>query len=89
MAVARRKRPSPTLASLHQMVLGEGLVVEALHIGPYDTEPATIARMRELATANGLTPHGPHHEIYVGDPRRADPQLLRTVLRQPLRQPLR
>lgn len=85
MAVTRRKRPSPALANLHPMVLGEGVVVEAMHIGPYDTEPDTIARMRELATAAGLAPHGPHHEIYLGDPRRADPRRLRTVLRQPLR----
>jgi hypothetical protein len=84
LAVARRKRPSPALANLHPMTLGEGLVVEAMHVGPYDAEPATIARMRELATAAGLTPRGPHHEIYLGDPRRSDPQLLRTVLRQPI-----
>jgi hypothetical protein len=84
LAVARRKRPSPALASLHQMTLGEGLVVEAMHVGPYDAEPETIAKMRELATAAGLKPRGPHHEIYLGDPRRADPQRLRTVLRQPV-----
>ena len=40
--------------------------------------------MRERATAAGLTPTGPHHEIYLGDPRRSDPQRLRTVLRQPI-----
>lgn len=84
LAVARRKRPSPALANLHQMILGEGLVVEAMHVGPYDAEPETIAKMRELATAHGLTPHGPHHEIYLGDPRRSDPRALRTVLRQPV-----
>lgn len=85
LAVARRKRPSPALANLHQMILGEGLVVEAMHVGPYEAEPGTITRMRELATANGLTPHGPHHEIYLGDPRRSAPEKLRTVLRQPVR----
>jgi hypothetical protein len=84
LAVARRKRPSPALASLHPMTISEGLVVEAMHVGPYAAEPETIARMRELATAAGLAPHGPHHEIYLGDPRRADPSRLRTVLRQPL-----
>jgi hypothetical protein len=84
MAVARRKRPSPALADLHPMTLGEGVVVEAMHIGPYDTEPETIARMRELATAAGLEARGPHHEIYLGDPRRTDPGRLRTVLRQPV-----
>jgi hypothetical protein len=84
LAVARRKRPSPALANLHEMNLGEGLVVEAMHIGPYDAEPETIVRMHELASASGLEPHGAHHEIYLGDPRRTDPSRLRTVLRQPL-----
>jgi hypothetical protein len=85
LAVARRKRPSAALANLHPMTLGEGLVVEAMHVGPYDAEPETIAKMHELATASGLEPHGPHHEIYLGDPRRTDPSRLRTVLRQPVR----
>jgi hypothetical protein len=84
LANARRKRPSAALANLHQMTLGEGLVVEAMHVGPYDAEPETIARMHELAAAAGLQPRGPHHEIYLGDPRRTDPSRLRTVLRQPV-----
>jgi hypothetical protein len=28
---------------------------------------------------------GKHHEIYLGDPRRADPVKLKTVLRHPIR----
>jgi hypothetical protein len=28
---------------------------------------------------------GKHHEIYLGDPRRADPSKLKTVLRHPVR----
>lgn len=28
---------------------------------------------------------GRHHEIYLGDPRRAAPERLRTILRQPVR----
>jgi len=84
LAVARRKRPSAALANLHPMMLGEGLVVEAMHVGPYDAEPETIARMHELAMTAGLAPRGPHHEIYLGDPRRTDPSRLRTVLRQPV-----
>jgi hypothetical protein len=62
----------------------EGLVVEAMHVGPYAAEPETIAAMHALAAASGLTPHGPHHEIYLGDPRRSKPENLRTVLRQPV-----
>ena len=84
VAGARRKHPSPTLDAVFVRDLAEGLAVEAMHVGPYATEPETIARMRETATAAGLTPRGAHHEIYLGDPRRTPPERLRTVLRQPV-----
>lgn len=84
IAVARRRRPSPALEHLYPITVREGVAVEAMHIGPYDAEPETIAKMHELAREAGLAPRGPHHEIYLGDPRRTDPRKLRTVLRQPL-----
>jgi hypothetical protein len=84
IAAARARRPSPALDRLRVITLDEGLVVEAMHLGPYVDEPATIARMHELAAAQGLVPHGAHHEIYLGDPRRTAPENLRTVLRQPV-----
>lgn len=84
LALARRRRPSPALDRLRVLPLHEGVVVEAMHVGPYADEPATIARMREAAELAGLRALGPHHEIYLGDPRRCAPQNLRTVLRQPV-----
>jgi hypothetical protein len=62
----------------------EGRVVQALHVGSYATEPETIARMHELMATQRLLPRGYHHEIYLRDPRRADPKTLRTILRQPV-----
>jgi len=56
-----------------------------MHVGPYATEPETLERMAALATDAGLEAHGAHHEIYLGDPRRSQPERLRTVLRQPVR----
>lgn len=84
MAVARRKHPSPALSRLVVMTIREGHAVEALHVGPYATEPETLDRMAAAATAAGLEPRGAHHEIYLGDPRRTAPDRLRTVLRQPV-----
>jgi hypothetical protein len=84
LAVARRKHPSAALSRIVVLSLREGLSVEAMHVGPYDIEPETIERMHRVAREAGLRPHGPHHEIYLGDPRRTDPQRLRTVLRQPV-----
>jgi hypothetical protein len=84
LAVARRRHPSSALADVHPMRLSEGMVVEAMHVGPFETEPETVAKMRAFAATAGLQPRGPHHEIYLGDPRRTDPEKLRTVLRQPV-----
>ncbi|HJW22462.1 MAG TPA: GyrI-like domain-containing protein, partial [Candidatus Limnocylindrales bacterium] len=80
----RRRHPEAALDRLREVWFEEGEVVEALHVGPYATEPETIARMTAVAEAAGRTPMGPHHEIYLGDPRRAAPERLRTVLRQPV-----
>ena len=59
----------------------EGLCVQIMHIGPYADEPATLMRMGEFAGRNGYAFAGRHHEIYLGDPRTAKPENLKTVLR--------
>ncbi len=84
-AVRAKRGPSPAFDHVRLERLEEGLSVQALHVGPYATEPATIPRMRDFAQAADCEPHGRHHEIYLGDPRRADPAKLKTVLRQPVR----
>ena len=64
--------------------IGEGQCVQMLHVGPYDREGETIALMRSFAEQKGLKPAGPHHEIYLSDPRRVPPERLRTILREPV-----
>lgn len=88
-AVRKKKGDSPALSQLRLEHLSEGICVQAMHIGPYATEPATIERMRAFALENGykdnVGPNGLHHEIYIGDPRKAAPEKLKTVLRHPLK----
>ena len=84
VAQAAKKRHNPALARLRLESFREGLCVQTMHIGPYATEPATIARMGQWAAENGYRMAGKHHEIYLGDPRRADPEKLKTVLRHPV-----
>lgn len=67
------------LASLH-----EGACLQTLHVGPYATEGATMARMQEHADAHGLRWNGAHHEIYLSDPRKGDPAKTKTLLRMPV-----
>ncbi|GAA3963643.1 GyrI-like domain-containing protein [Streptomyces marokkonensis] len=63
----------------------EGRSVQVLHIGRYDEEAPTIARMHdEYMPEHDLRPRGTHHEIYLSDARRTDPARLRTILRQPV-----
>jgi hypothetical protein len=56
-----------------------------MHVGPYDTEGPTIKRMHAFIAASGYEPAGKHHEIYLSDPRRTNPENMKTVLRQPIR----
>lgn len=67
----------------------EGLCVQCLHLGSYDDEPATIAAMSQYIAEQGyeLDIQNPryHHEIYLSDPRRCQPNKLKTVIRHPIR----
>lgn len=68
--------------------LSEGRCVQTLHIGTYDDEAATLARMHDaFIPAQGLRMTGRHHEIYLSDRRRTAPEKLRTILRQPVTSP--
>jgi hypothetical protein len=64
--------------------LHEGRVVQALHVGPYSSERATIERLHAFAHERGLEFNGRHHELYLCDPRRTAPERLRTILRVPV-----
>jgi hypothetical protein len=89
LAEVRRKRgDSPALAKLRLSSFEEGWCMQIMHIGPYADEPATVERMKQHALENGYRDcvgrGGKHHEIYLGDPRKADPAKLKTVLRHPV-----
>jgi hypothetical protein len=83
-----RKQKDPTaLPKLRLETYHEGLSVQILHIGSYDDEGPTLQRLHaEFIPQNGYQMAGKHHEIYLSDPRRAAPEKLRTVLRQPVRE---
>jgi hypothetical protein len=86
--VLRKKGDSPHLARVRLDHFEEGACVQMMHIGPYATEPATVEQMRAFAAEDGYRDRvglgGKHHEIYLGDPRKADPAKLKTILRHPV-----
>jgi len=88
LEVKRKRGDSPCLSKLRLESFEEGLTVQMMHIGPYATEPITLATMLAFATEQGYHDRvglgGKHHEIYLGDPRKADPSKLKTVLRHPI-----
>ena len=67
----------------------EGLCVQCMHIGPYYNEPATVAAMEAFAVEQGYASDFRqgrfHHELYLSDARRTQPEKLKTVIRQPLK----
>lgn len=82
----RAKGDKPALDRLRLDELHEGTCVQILHVGSYDDEAPTLARLHdEWMPQHGLTFNGDHHEIYLSDARRTAPEKLRTVLRQPVR----
>ena len=80
----KRGKP-PEFKEVRLEMIEEGECVQMLHVGPYEKERESIDQMKSFAEAKGLKPEGPHHEIYLSDPRRVPPERLRTILRQPVR----
>ena len=67
----------------------EGQCVQCMHIGPFDSEPITIGKMKAFAEHQGLSiamdDVTRHHEIYLSDPRKTAAEKLKTVIRYPLK----
>ncbi len=84
IAVLQKRGKGAEVQRVRLESLKEGLCVQALHVGPYENECATIAAMKSFAEGEGLKLHGAHHEIYLSDPRRVAPAKLKTILRLPV-----
>lgn len=84
MKVAAKDRP----VGLHKVrfeTLNEGMAVQTLHIGSFDSEATVLAKLHHnFIPAQGLKLTGKHHEIYLSDFRKVAPEKLRTILRQPI-----
>lgn len=91
----KHKNPHMDITKARLQVYDEGLCVQCMHIGPYANEDATIKKIDEYITNNGLaynigntSPSGNilrHHEIYLSDPRKGNPANMHTVIRHPVR----
>jgi hypothetical protein len=85
--ITSKKKPDKLLEKVVFGTITDGLCIQMLHTGPYDTEPESFRRMEEFAKSKGLIrPVLYHREIYLSDARKTAPEKLRTVLRFKVKQ---
>lgn len=76
-------------SSAEFLTVDEGLCVQIMHQGSFDSEPATIAVMndylKEQGYVNDLNDKRLHHEIYMSDARKVAPEKWKTVIRHPIK----
>ena len=88
-AVLAKKKPGLNLEKARLETFTEGLCAQVMHTGPYDDEPATVAKLDAFITESGCVTDingvRRHHEIYLGDPRKTAPEKRKTVIRHPVR----
>ena len=64
----KKKKPHPLLEKVKFEAIEDGLCVQMLHVGSYDSEPASFRKMQEFADANNLKRiNHTHLEIYLSD----------------------
>ncbi|MGI6607230.1 MAG: GyrI-like domain-containing protein [Peptococcia bacterium] len=84
---ARKKKIDCSRAEF--LTIKEGLCVQIMHNGPFDDEPATVAKMDEYLIKQGykkdFSENRLHHEIYLSDVRKVAPEQYKTVIRHPVK----
>lgn len=87
------KKKKLDLSKVEYLTIDEGLCVQCMHIGSYDDEPATVEKMHCFVENHGyeldISDKRLHHEIYLSDARKVAPEKLKTVIRHPIRHPIR
>lgn len=82
--VKEAKNPN-ALSKMRLQKYHEGLSIQIMHIGSYDDEAPILEKLHnDFIPDNNYVISGKHHEIYLGDPRKVQPEKLKTVLRQPV-----
>ena len=88
--ITKKKKPelSELLLKLRLEKYKEGKAAQIMHIGPYSEEGPTVQKVHNFIQNNKGNFDGhdlKHHEIYLSDPRKANPATMKTVIRQPFK----
>lgn len=83
------KKKKIDCSSAEFLTINKGLCVQIMHMGSYDDEPASVKLMddylKEKGYTNDINQSRLHHEIYLSDPRKAEPEKWKTVIRHPIK----
>lgn len=83
------KKKKLDCSSAEFLTIDEGLCVQIMHTGPFEDEPAAVARMDAYLEQNGyfndFSERRLHHEIYMSDARKVSPEKWKTVIRHPIK----
>ncbi len=86
---ATKKKKGLDCSQAKFLTIDEGLCVQMMHIGDYDSEPQSISLMEDYINqnnyANDINENRHHHEIYLSDPRKVAADKCKTVIRIPIR----
>ncbi len=88
ITITSDKKPelSELLPKLRLEKYTEGKTAQIMHIGPYSEEGPTVQKVHKFIQkkAGKFDGHSnKHHEIYLSDPRKANPATMKTVIKQP------
>jgi hypothetical protein len=79
---AKKKKPNPYLEELKLSEITDGLCCQIMHIGSFDDEPESFAKMDAFCAEKGyIRASYIHREIYLSDPRKSEAAKMKTVLR--------
>lgn len=71
------------------LTIDEGLCVQIMHIGPFDSEIESVNKMHNFIKEKGfkldINENRLHHEIYLSDVRKVEPSKWKTVVRHPIK----
>lgn len=88
-AAAAEQKKKLDCSAVEYLSMEEGLCVQALHLGPFDSEPETVAKMDRFLAEHGyendFSAQRLHHEIYLTNAQRTPAPKWRTVIRHPIK----
>lgn len=80
--VAKKKKEITELHKVSFVKRADEKCLQILHLGPYDDEPESFNKMKNYMSEHHLEQRTfVHKEIYLSDPRKTEPEKMKTVLR--------